>query len=395
MLRNKSLIILAITAIVLVAVAMWSRNEPTEIQSSDNKLLLPDLMAKINAVKSINIKSADKEFSVQKTDNGWAIDQKNGYPADTEKVRALLLGMARTKRLEAKTKNPELYAKLQLQDVDNESAKSILVSLVGDTDESLADVVFGKSQAAKADSGQREYYVRISDDPQSWLVQSDFELEPDAASWLAREVLKLDESRIRSAVVNHDDDSTVQVQRESSSEANFALADVPENKKIKYEFAVNDVAKSFSNLDLDDVVKADDVDFSAAKKAIMQSFDGLRITLEAAEKDDVTYARLQAEFDPSLVSEDQSSAEKKPEQDANAQDENSTETGVQVQATLKSADEIQQEVETLNARWSGWAYQLPDFELNNIFKPLNELLEDIEAADGEEASTDGDAAAQD
>jgi hypothetical protein len=175
------------------------------------------------------------------------------------------------------------------------------------------------------------------------------------------------------------------------------LTDVPADKKMKYEFAVNDVAKSFSNLDLDDVAKVDDVDFSGSKKAVMDSFDGLRITLQATEKDDITYARLQAEFDPALVNENQpgTNIEAETEPATNTENESATETEAQVQATLKSADEVQQEVEILNARWSGWAYQLPDFELNNIFKSLDELLEDIEPQEGDsEESVDDRASTQ-
>lgn len=393
MLRPKSILILAVVAVVLIAAAILSREKPPAV-SIDNELLLPDLMAKINTVQTIKIKSAKNEFSVQKMENGWGIDQKDGYLADTEIVRGLLLGMARTIRLEPKTKNPELYEKLQLQDVDKENAKSVLVGLFDKSGAPLASLVVGKSQTAKADRAQREYYVRLGDSPQSWLVQSNFELEKDAARWLQQEVLRLDESRIRSATVSHDDGSVVVVRRDTSSETNFTLVDIPADKKIKYEFAVNDVAKSFSNLDLEDVVKAGNIDFSGARTAVMQSFDGMQITLETAVKDDITYARLRAQFDPALIDENQSTANVANEENTNVEGENVTVPEALVQAALKSVDEVQNEVEVLNTRWSGWAYQLPDFELNNIFKPLGELLEDIEQSNGEEESTEGNTAPQ-
>ena len=371
--RGKSLIILAIVAVVLIAAALWSREKP-QTATSEEELLLPDLMANINAVKTINFKSAGNTFSVQKSEDGWELDQKDGYAADTEKVRAMLLGMARTKRLEAKTKNPDLYGKLQLEDVDNEGAQSVLISLVDDKNKLLADVVFGKSQSAKAGPAQREYYVRVGDDPQSWLVQSDFELVKDASQWLLQEVLAIDESRIRSAEVNHEDGTTIEVQRDSSGETNFTLVDIPEGRKVKYEFSVNDVANSFANLKLQDVSKVDEIDFSDAKRAVVQSFDGLMVTLETAQKDDVTYARLNAEFSSESVEKNDSAENAKAE----------TESADQSTNTINTIDEVKQEVERLNARWSGWAYQLPDFELNNIFKPMDELLEEIESSEDEE-----------
>ncbi|MDH3694295.1 MAG: DUF4340 domain-containing protein [Gammaproteobacteria bacterium] len=387
--RGKSLVILAFVAVILVAAAMWSREKPQTARPSDD-LLLPDLMTRINSVSTIKFKSADNEFSIQKLENTWGVDQKDGYTADTEKVRSLLLGMARTKRLEAKTKNPDLYEKLQLQDIDKEGAQSVHVRLIGDEDTALADVIFGKNQSAKVDPTQREYYVRVGDDPQSWLVQSDFDLVKDAKQWLRQEVLVVDESRIRSAEVIHEDGTTIKVQRDSSDETNYTLSDIPESRKIKYEFAVNDVANSFANLNMDDVVKADDIDFADAEKATMQSFDGLQISLETAQKDDVTYARLQAE----LVDNNTSEASEEKDENRRSEDDAATDSERQPTATLKSVEEVKQEIEMLNARWSGWAYQLPDFELNNIFKPIDELLEEIEQAEGEREPADGNTSTQ-
>lgn len=384
--RGRSLGILVVVAVILVAAAMWSREKPQTVQSSDD-LLLSELMANINSVSTIKFKSADNEFSIQKTENGWGVDQKNGYPVETKKVRSLLLGMARTKRLEAKTRNPDLYEKLQLQDVDKEGAQSVHVSLMGDNDTALADVIFGKNQSAKADPAQREYYVRVGDDPQSWLVQSDFELVRDASQWLLQEVLALDESRIRSAEVAHENGTVVMVQRSSSDDANFLLSNIPEGRKIEYEFAVNDVANSFANLNLEDVVKVDEVDFSNSRKAVMHSFDGLTVVLEAAEKGEMFYARLQAEFDSELVEENKSDTSTENEESLHSEGDTIAEPQAQPAATSKSADEVQQEVDMLNARWAGWAYQLPDFELNSIFKPMDELLEEIEEEDVEEAQS--------
>ncbi len=387
--RGKSLIVLAIVAIVLVAAAMLSRERP-ETATPENDLLLPELMDNVNSISTIRLQTADAAFSVQKSGAGWSIDQQDGYPADTEIVRSLLLGMARTKRLEAKTKNPDLYEKLQLEDVEEEGSQSVLVSLLDDKNDSFADIVFGKSQAAKADPAQREYYVRVGDDPQSWLVQSDFDLVKDASQWLPQEVLAVDESRIRSAEVTHEDGTTVKVQRDSSEETNFVLSNIPEGRKLKYEFAVNDIANAFANLNLEDVVKVGEIDFTNAKKAKMRSFDGLQITLEAAEKDGSTYARLQAEFDPESVDKNDSEAGTEIKQDTGSDTESASVVEEQPSPALKSADEIQQEVATLNTRWTGWAYRLPDFELNNIFKPMDELLEEAEEEETEEQTSEDD-----
>ena len=44
-----------------------------------------------------------------RSDAIWSVVERDGYPADVEKVRHTLIGLAEARIVEAKTANPEFY----------------------------------------------------------------------------------------------------------------------------------------------------------------------------------------------------------------------------------------------------------------------------------------------
>ena len=365
--RGGTLAALGVAAIALGTAAWWVQRDAATGHADTEGALLPELMQQVNDVDRIRVVAADGEFNVTREEGGWTIAERAGYAADLDVVRSALLGLARMERTEAKTSNPELYSKLDLQDPTVEGSPAVQVQLLAG-DQSLADVILGRSSPSRGDPNQRDYYVRAAGNPQSWLVETDTELSTSVDAWLAREVLELEQSRIRAARVRPASGDPVVVVRVSPGEENFELSGVPDGKRIKYQFAVNDVARSFASLQLEDVAPAAEVELEDAAVAAMETYDGLRVTLTGAERDGKYFATLQAAYDSALTRE--------PDMD------------LADNASL-TPEEVQAEAAELNARWQGWVYELPGFDVRNITKPFAELVEDLPAADNATASQTG------
>ncbi|MBW8054689.1 MAG: hypothetical protein FVQ76_05175 [Nitrospira sp.] len=95
------------------------------------------------------------------------------------------------------------------------------------------------------------------------------------------------------------------------------------------------------------------------------TFDGLRVTMHTRKNGKENLAWFSAAFDPALVYEDT-----KPEK---------TETGSEAQDAdeqtgLKATDAVKQEAETLNTRWQGWVYVVPQYRVDSVAKKKSDLI---------------------
>ena len=165
--------------------------------------MLPGLQARLPEVASITVSGHDEAFTVARQEQRWTVTDRDDYPAQTEAVRATLLGIAGMQRVEAKTGRPERYAKLQVEDITQADARSVLFELQAADGAGLAQLILGKARPTTGDSGQREYYVRLGGEAQSWLVRTEREPRTELLEWLEQPVLEIDPSRIRRVTVEH------------------------------------------------------------------------------------------------------------------------------------------------------------------------------------------------
>ena len=128
---------------------------------------------------------------VSKSDKGWVVDSRDGYEANKAAVRILFDNLAEAKLVEAKTSNPDNYAKLGVEDIDNTKAQGILFSVAG-LQEST-DIIFGNDGS----SGKNTQYVRRKGEAQSWLINKKLKLNTDVTEWLQKDILDIPPERIK------------------------------------------------------------------------------------------------------------------------------------------------------------------------------------------------------
>ena len=383
---GKSLGILAVTTLVLLIGAAVVLRQPQSTLSAHNQRVLPDLKGQINDIGTIILTSHDETVTVTRKNSRWTVKEKFGYAAAMDYVRGFLIGLAELKIVEPKTKKPELYEKLGLLNPREEKATSTMVTLKSMKGDTLAEVILGTRRGAKGDSTRSEFFIRKHRGPQTWLAIGRLNVQKTADSWIDRHLLNIDSQRIHRVQVTHLKGEVVSLEKQKPEDKDFQLLHIPSNKKVQSQFTVNNIADTIAHLTLNDVRPQQDASeaISGGVKAVLETFDGLRVSLLVHNKDDQGYATVSAEFDPQLVTHPEK-PDPPSKEDATAPEEEKA--GKSGQAAprpippasppekLQSAEEVQQEVKTINERAAGWVYLIPTFRANNIAKHRKDLLE--------------------
>ena len=370
----RSVLILAIVTLVAVgAVMLVDRGSSTT--DHGNEIVFPALLEQVNSVVRVRVTGNEGKFTLARDGDTWVVEEKERYAADPDRVHKLLLGAAGMKRIEPKTSNPELYPKLWLEDPSGEDAKSVRFGLENASGAELANWVLGDRRPSKSDASRTELYIRVADDPLAWLVEGSVPGGQKIIDWLDRPVARIDRERLRDVEVVHPDGIVIAVNKSLPADADFVLRDIPAEREADSQYRINDIGRFLEDLRFEDVAPSSSLDFAGSvdKQVQATTFDGLRVRLETVMRDGEAWVQLRAEFDEGLVEKSEDAAE-------TSKDEAGAAPG-DTPGSLRSADEVRAEAERLNARWTGWAYELPSFKRDYIAKRMDELTRAIEETD--------------
>lgn len=386
--NQKTLIGLVAAALVaLVAAIVLNRtNKPqSETRGESSTWLAPQLRDHVNDVAKVVVTGAGGKTvaTLERGPHGWSLAEKGGYPADTGKLRALLLKLADAKLLEQKTANKDKYALLGVEDVSTPDAKGVEIELDG-LPQPLKLVVGTTSPQSGGT------FVRRAGEAQSWLASGSLTVDHGAADWLRKELADVAANRIESVTLTPADGKGVRVYKDAEGDANFKLADVPKGREAGSEYTVNGLASALADLRFDDVVPAAEAPpADKALKARYATFDGVVVDATAWEHDGKHYAQFGASLDPAQADKGvaASQAKAKAEFEAasakgDAQAADAPVKPLAVSDPVKDRENrlaaLNKEVAELDARFKGWTFVLPAYKYANMDKKLDELLKPVE-----------------
>ena len=316
------------TGVGVIVFAMWVASQRhLERATLSGDLVLPTLEHNVNSVTEVTLRKGDGTHATLKKDAaGWSVGERN-WPADSARVRKLLLDLGALNVVEEKTRVPANYPQLGVEDVSSPQATGTRVEAVspGHT----WSLIVGKSSSAK--SG----FVRVMSAPQSLLAAPLLTVDADPKGWLERTLIDLPANRVREVEEKPAGAAPYTVAREKKEQTNFSLTPLPKGRELSYTGAADPIASALSSLNFDDVSKAAASPDSKVPHALYHTFDGLEVDV-AGRKD-------------------------------------GTRSLVTVSAR-SSAKETEAEAQKLNARLQGWEFELPDYKYSAIFRPLDELL---------------------
>lgn len=367
MAKTKTLLLLVVvTAIALAGAFYIQPSEKTGAAQGDP--LFPGLIDKVNDVAIIETKSNDAELTITKSGDEWVVQDKSNHPAEAKEVRDVLVGAAELVRHEAKTAKPENFARLEVDD-PGEAAESIRYVFKTSSGESMAELIVGKRRLVSSNNNKDQYYVRVPSEGRAWMVEGKIPKHRIASDWLRSEVLRIPNERIHRTTVIHKDGEMTRAIRSRPGLADFTLLGVPDGKEVENDYNVHSFATTLTDLAMNDVTTVDKVTaVDDGSSLVMETFDGLRITVNFATLGKDTYMTFSATQDDTLP--------KLLGVVAGSSTDGDDELTAKAKATLKSADDVAKEVDALNERWKGWAYRAPSYHLSSVQKKVGELVKD-------------------
>jgi hypothetical protein len=355
--RFTALLGVTAVAVVLAALAILSR-PAMEASDFDGTVVFPDLLDSLNDLDRIVVRHKDGVETLQAAEDGWVYVERDNYPVQSDKVGELVVKLSRLEKIEPKTKLAERYDRLDLADPDvKEDTRAKEVTLIDSDGAEMARLLVGKRKFTLG-STEGGTYILLPDDPQAWLVTGELNPGARARDWLVREITDIKDKDIKRIRIVHPDGEELVVYKDSPDQPNYAVEGIPEDMVLRRDSIADDTGRVLSNLLLDDVKKAADVDFPSDQtiQATFEGFDGFTIDVDLIENGDENWLRFRGMAGQSGPAPEESSEGDKPNW-ANV-------------------------IAELNAKTEGWVYQLPGYEVAPLKKRMSDLVREPEDGDG-------------
>ncbi len=389
----KTLIGAAVAAAILILIGLLAYNSGSPEAEVEEKggALFPELIDQINDVATLELTTSEGLFTFEQGDPSWKLVDRGGYPVLMDKVRPALIGLAELEKLEQKTSNPASYERLGVQAVNSDleaEFQSKQLTLKDSAGAVVASLIVGKPREG---TRGENFYCRRASDPESWLVEGSLPPLPEKADeWLDKKILEIQRNDVRAARVTHTDGEVLTISKKDS-EDDYTLHELPVDRELKYTSAANVLAGSMQYLNFEDVLQA--AEFTAPEEplsiASLWTRDGMRVTVEVWQKDEKHYAAFSAAYDPTgAPTLDVGPAPPPEEVPTEGEEGEIPEPIVEAEATPRPAEEVEPEVEALNARLTPWVYVIPEYSKNNFAKRMEELLKPLPEEEPEEEGTE-------
>jgi hypothetical protein len=277
----------SVTLIMLIiAVATYvSQNRISRVRVT-GEALFSGLAGKADRIAKIVITQGNTTLTLARNKESWSLEDRGGYPAKTETVRALLMGLAEAELVEAKTSSKERYSVLEVADPRDKDAKSRLVQLLDDKGNAIAEVVVGKKRSDAFGSARGGTYVRRPGEAQTWLANADINAPIGARDWVQPGIIDIPSAKIASVDVAVAGEEPLKIVRDAADASKHTLAAMPNGKKLKDSFAIDGIVRAAGSIELEDVRKAASPQGQDAGTVLLEADGGLKVTLRLRKEGD-------------------------------------------------------------------------------------------------------------
>ena len=305
--------------------------------------LVPNLQKDMARLSTITMKQGKQAITLERKGEAWVVKDRGSYPVLAVRVRALLLRLTEAELVDRKTRNPERFGLLELEDLDAKDAKSRLMTLGDDKGRPMAAFIVGKRSVEQFSAGRGGTYVRRPNEKETWLVNAEIDVNPAVNVWVDTSVFEAQIAQVKRVEIDLGTEKVV-VERAEGKPANkdaYTLVGMPDTKKLKSDYTLEDLVNAFARVELEDVRRAGTP--PAADKppvtAIYEMQNGGRITMKVRSEGDARWASVEA-------------------------------TG---EGDAKAA------ADAINKRVTGWEFRLPGWKYDQMFKKQADLIDDKKA----------------
>ena len=378
--KSKTLIGLAAVTALAVAgaiAAAVSRHAATERVTVESPAL-PGLMERINDIGEIALQVPGDEFSVRFDGERWVAPALASFPADFDKVKKALIGLAELRTVEAKTADPERYAALGLAAPDADEGAGTQLRLLDASGGAIAALTVGDPARAGAD----RLYIRRDGEERTWLAEGELDLGETPKDWVDTMVIRLDGERVRRVTITHADDGEVlELERPEAGDESFDLVDMPEGATLRSPMTLDNLGRALAFLRFDDVAAASEgpPPGGGDSTAVFETFDGVTVTVALEKRGEENWARLDAVWDPeAAVSPEPAPQPEEADAEEATDDGDAEDAG---ETAEKESPDIEAEIAQLLSRTQDWVFRIPDFKAEQLGMRMARLIELPDAGD--------------
>lgn len=372
--RLRSLGIAAVTVLGLAGGAWWLLDRQAGGTPQETGLLLPGFAGRVEAIDSIEVLGAGDQVLVrlQKQDGNWMMPDRDLWPANQREISRALFRLGEARRIEAKTRNPELHARLGVEAVGDAGAKGAELRLGGGGEP--VRLVIGDNHPSLGGS-----YVRVGDDPQAWLLDEDIGPAREPTDWLDRRLLDIPLARIEEVRIAP---AGARAFRLSRVDDRFSLDGQPPAVMTDPD-AGNGTAGFTDQLPFDDL--AVDAGAEATQVVDFIGVDGVSVRVAAWRDERGTWARMSATLDEAralawfeqAASAAASVAAEADDASPDADDAAPAGAGADAEAAAAPAERVaalRAQVDAWQASFKGRQFLLPPYKAAPLMRSRNDYL---------------------
>lgn len=370
--KGKTFLILLVATGLLVA--LWFFRFADDKQTGPAKMgdkLFADLP--VNAVASVTLSDSENSVRLVKGDKVWQVESRNGYPANFDELRELVVKLSRLKIGRSFSASTESLARLSLMapSAPDASTRGKQITMKDSSGKILADVIVGQSR--KTDSGEGGgQYLKKADADTVFLVDDNFRfLKTAPAQWLKKEILDIKAEDVASvACFSGGQPAPVYtLSRPEQGEA-ARMTPVPPGRTAD-SAKIDQVLDALAPLTLDDVQPGDGkppVAESELPRLVFRLYDGRQISIfpDAGVAD--TYTLRVAVADTIAETQAADSSEPQPV-------DGKTPAGEKTASAAKTARQLNEELRP-------WVFSVKKWQFDSFITQPGALLEEVKKQEG-------------
>lgn len=313
--------------LLLGAGALW-REAATGAPPGVSGPVAPGWAAEAARADRIEIMSANDQFVLERTPEGWVMPSRGGYPVRPERIAELDEALRSLSFARALTRDAGRFERLGLGDPEDGGA-GVRLTVLDASDRVLVSLTAGSS---RSEAGQ---YVRPAGSARAFAADGALPELADPGRWLGLEFWDIDPGHVARADIRPPRGPVYALAREAPTDRHHALT-APAGWRLITAGAANGVAAAGARLRFRDVRPDQTLTGAFAAQHSAVSFDGLAWRFDFLAEGDERWARIQVR---ALT----------PEAEARAAE--------------------------LTARTQGWAFLVSDDAYERLTRPLNEIAE--------------------
>jgi hypothetical protein len=362
MMSNKNLIILGVIAVLMAVWAVFESSVSKRKGAAGTEKFYLIQGLDTGQIAAVEIISGGKQVTLKHRGEQFVVSEKDNYPALIDSISELIAKCLDIETVERRTSNPMNHADLGVA----EANAQYIVKFLDKEGSLITGAVISKS-----DPETNSTYVRLISSEDVYLASESLWLRASALDYVERELLNVERDKILRVEVAGPEGGYTLKSGENSDDV--ILENVPEDKKVKDSDAKR-VFTTLTSLRFDDVKKegaiGEELKFDLSY--ICELKDSTVYTLSIAKNEEKAYLKCMAEFgDKTPVKKEQAV---ESEEDLKAKE-----------AKLLAKDNVENFVK----KHTGWIYEIPAYQADNLTKKVSDLLEDVEEEKEGEVSEEG------